>query len=542
MKSGFPLLRELGPAHLISGVDFTDVLDDDTALTFLIDIGYKGPLNRLKFVKIGEDYQEYGLPIPDVMLNDAIKHSKSYKMFIKISTNQIPPKKSRGKGSKGKKTIDETQETVNVSKEAKPKIKPAKKKTSSKRRVKKKVTLSANDNIISDDPDAASVLAKSISQTKDEEAEATRKVHATHARIVTEYVPESAKKKSSGRSSKKEQEAADIMQALSESKKSDKTQLSTRGSHKGTGTIPRVPDESTIVSTTSSEGTSAKQRVPDEKKDITEERSFLNREMNKTYKICVRKDEDVDMIDAEVEESDKVQKTTTSIPTPPTSTDAQTIMTIVPESNAVTAVELRVAKLEKDVFELKNVDHSTESLAVLKSQVPTFVNSYLDTKVRDGNKTKRRRTKESEYFKKLSSTKKTPKGKTLTKGSKTAKSALAKEPVKEPIVEVIMDDAGNDVVRDDDEPQDTSEPLTRKTLNPDWFKQPPRPPTPDLAWNKHQVVLDQLALPWFNQMVSTIKDPITFNDLMATPIDFSNRIEHEYNFQECFNALTNKLD
>ncbi|GKB12894.1 hypothetical protein Tco_0846817 [Tanacetum coccineum] len=42
-------------------------------------------------------------------------------------------------------------------------------------------------------------------------------------------------------------------------------------------------------------------------------------------------------------------------------------------------------------------------------------------------------------------------------------------------------------------------------------------------------------------MVSTSKDPLTFNDLMATPIDFSN-IELEYNFQECFNALTDKLD
>ncbi|GKD02206.1 hypothetical protein Tco_1177180 [Tanacetum coccineum] len=43
-------------------------------------------------------------------------------------------------------------------------------------------------------------------------------------------------------------------------------------------------------------------------------------------------------------------------------------------------------------------------------------------------------------------------------------------------------------------------------------------------------------------MVSATKDPLTFNDLMATPIDFSNSIELGYNFQECFNALTYKLD
>ncbi|GKA42759.1 hypothetical protein Tco_0735419 [Tanacetum coccineum] len=106
----------------------------------------------------------------------------------------------------------------------------------------------------------------------------------------------------------------------------------------------------------------------------------------------------------------------------------------------------------------------------------------------------------------------------------------------------------------------------------DWFKQPPRSPTPDSEWNKRQVVLDQPEQPWFNQMVFASKDPFTFNDLMATPIDFSkyvlnglkienltqdillgtafnllkgtcsSSIELEYNFQECFNMLTDKLD
>ncbi|GKD59924.1 hypothetical protein Tco_1297433 [Tanacetum coccineum] len=74
----------------------------------------------------------------------------------------------------------------------------------------------------------------------------------------------------------------------------------------------------------------------------------------------------------------------------------------------------------------------------------------------------------------------------LNQGSKIGKSALTKEPVEEPIAEVIMNYAGNDVDRDDNPPQETSKPKTRKTLNLDWFKQPPRPPTPDPEWNKHQ--------------------------------------------------------
>ncbi|GJY28445.1 hypothetical protein Tco_0404212 [Tanacetum coccineum] len=72
-------------------------------------------------------------------------------------------------------------------------------------------------------------------------------------------------------------------------------------------------------------------------------------------------------------------------------------------------------------------------------------------------------------------------------GSKTGKSASAKELVEELIVEVVMDNEGEDVVRDDDQPQDTSEPKKRKTPNQDWFKQPPRPPTPDPKLNKHKL-------------------------------------------------------
>nr|GEY24192.1 hypothetical protein [Tanacetum cinerariifolium] len=140
-----------------------------------------------------------------------------------------------------------------------------------------------------------------------------------------------------------------------------------------------------------------------------------------------------------------------------------------------------------------------------------------------GKKTKRRRTKESKSSKKPSTTKETPKGKALSKVFKTGKSASAKEPVEEPITKVVMDDASEDV-------------------------------------------------PWYNQMVSAIKDHLTFNDLMATLIVFSkyvlnqlkidnltqdlllgpaynllkgtctSSIKLEYNFQECFNALTIKLD
>ncbi|GJR74487.1 hypothetical protein Tco_0086852 [Tanacetum coccineum] len=147
---------------------------------------------------------------------------------------------------------------------------------------------------------------------------------------------------------------------------------------------------------------------------------------------------------------------------------------------------------------------------------------------------------------KPSTTKETSKGKAPSKSSKTDKSATAKKPIEEPIIEVVMDDqettANEDVVNDVDHPQDYVAPKTNKPSRDTCFKQPPRPPNSDPEWNKHQVVTDQLEQPWFNYMVSAVKDPLTFDKLMATPIDFSNSIKLEYNMEECFKALIEKLD
>ncbi|GKG20367.1 hypothetical protein Tco_0380168, partial [Tanacetum coccineum] len=132
--------------------------------------------------------------------------------------------------------------------------------------------------------------------------------------------------------------------------------------------------------------------------------------------------------------------------------------------------------------------------------------------------------------------------------------------------------ANEDVVNYVDNPQDYVAPKTNQPSRETWFQQPPRPPTPDPEWNKHQVVTDQPKQPWFNHMVFAAKDPLTFDELMATPIDFSkyalNRlnidnltqeilvrpvynllkgtctssIELEYNMEECFKELTDRLD
>ncbi|GKA12717.1 hypothetical protein Tco_0692263 [Tanacetum coccineum] len=181
-------------------------------------------------------------------------------------------------------------------------------------------------------------------------------------------------------------------------------------------------------------------------------------------------------------------------------------------------------------------------------------------------KTKRRRTKESESSKKSSATKETFKGNNPTKDSKSDKSMHAEESVVDPTKEVIIDTSNDDVVNDADQPQKDS------VSKHEWFKQPSWTTTLDLKWNMHQVINDQPEQPWFNNMVFTANDPLTFDDLMATPINFSkfmiNRlkidkltkahlvspvyillkgtcqisIKLEYNIEECYKALTYQLD
>ncbi|GJV48173.1 hypothetical protein Tco_1438385 [Tanacetum coccineum] len=506
----------------VKGEEFTEryhIIKDD------------GIVSRLKFVKIEEDYQEYGLPILDMMLNDAIKQAESYQMFLKYSTGQIPPKKSIWK---------------------------ARKRTSSRRVVKKKVTIYVAETNIPN-PDVALELVKFVSLTEAVEEEAARHVHATHAWIVTESKPGPAKKKTSSRSTKgiviqdtlsapkpipatsklklkgvqsltlKEQEAAYVIQALKESKKTNRKQPGTRGPNEGTGVSSGVPNESTVVPATPSEGTGTKPRVLDEEKVTSEEKVILkwgSEQESEYLKKDQSDDEEVDRIDSDKDEEKKddiddksidlemidyeetddefvhgveqvndeedeemtnakvevsrngdeentnaakpdsgkteevkddakkaelpptsssllvssgfgdqflklssdtsltlsvlkvpvfvisepsvlssVQytpsvapvttlplpsvstiphvphQTTAPIPTPPITTDALTITTIVPESDALPVVQLRVVKLEKDVSKLKKIDHSAKALATLKSQVLTIVEQYLGSKI-----------------------------------------------------------------------------------------------------------------------------------------------------------------
>ncbi|GKA68461.1 hypothetical protein Tco_0768378 [Tanacetum coccineum] len=77
-----------------------------------------------------------------------------------------------------------------------------------------------------------------------------------------------------------------------------------------------------------------------------------------------------------------IPQQSTPIPTP-TTTEATTSTIVVPDSETLSAIHLRVSDLEKEVKELKNVDHSSALLATIKYEVPAVVKEYLGTSLND---------------------------------------------------------------------------------------------------------------------------------------------------------------
>ncbi|GKA39758.1 hypothetical protein Tco_0732309 [Tanacetum coccineum] len=72
----------------------------------------------------------------------------------------------------------------------------------------------------------------------------------------------------------------------------------------------------------------------------------------------------------------------TPIPTP-TTTEATTLNPFVLEFETLNAIHLRLLELEKEVKDLKNVDHSLALHSTIKSKVPNAVKEYLGTSLDD---------------------------------------------------------------------------------------------------------------------------------------------------------------
>ncbi|GJW61283.1 hypothetical protein Tco_0110618 [Tanacetum coccineum] len=276
-----------------------------------------------------------------------------------VFSGSIPPKKSRGKGSQGKKSADPTEESIDMSDEPKPET-LIRRKTSS-RRVKKKATISVDDNIVPE-PDIASDFRKILLAFKEDEGRspAARQVHDTHARIGIRICPRN--------------------HAENEAWRMLGRQPGTGGSDEGTGEISRIK-----VRKNADTEMKAAEKTADITKETTEQpltsssfsvpsdygNQFLNLSHNEEILSNIQFLQQNNTI------SYKQLQHNQSSPTAPA------IIPEIPEITPFIVLQLRVAKLELDMSEVKKFDHSADVLAFIQSQVPLVVDKYLGTKLDD---------------------------------------------------------------------------------------------------------------------------------------------------------------
>ncbi|GJW51140.1 hypothetical protein Tco_0092491 [Tanacetum coccineum] len=153
-----------------------------------------------------------------------------------------------------------------------------------------------------------------------------------------------------------------------------------------------------------------------------------------------------------------------------------------------------------------------------------------------------------------------------SKGSKfSGQNPSGKSTQQEPVFEFVdtemtlnhREDLGNT----DDQPN------VKVASKDDWFKKPKRPLTPDSNWNTTKIIEFRPPQTWISKIAKAGKPPLTFDELMSTPIDFSayvvnnlkienltqeylvgpafnllkgtckSRVELEYHFEECLQVV-----
>nr|GFA69457.1 hypothetical protein [Tanacetum cinerariifolium] len=81
------------------------------------------------------------------------------------------------------------------------------------------------------------------------------------------------------------------------------------------------------------------------------------------------------------------------------------------------------------------------------------------------------------------------------------------------------------------------QPIIQTTQHPEWFSQPRRPLTPDRDWNKSVPAAQGNAQLWISTLAKQTNARSSFNELLDTPIDFSNFIMNRLSID----TLTPKL-
>nr|GFA42401.1 hypothetical protein [Tanacetum cinerariifolium] len=119
---------------------------------------------------------------------------------------------------------------------------------------------------------------------------------------------------------------------------------------------------------------------------------------------------------------------------------------------------------------------------------------------------------------------------TQSRQMSSSKSTFAEEPVQ---TTCQMDEPPHSVFEIVAEDQ----PIVQTFMHPEWFSQPRKPPTPDRDWNKTLPAVYGSAQTWIRELAKQADSHSSFNELLDTPLDFSNFIMNRL----CVDTLTLEL-
>nr|GFB72004.1 hypothetical protein [Tanacetum cinerariifolium] len=86
------------------------------------------------------------------------------------------------------------------------------------------------------------------------------------------------------------------------------------------------------------------------------------------------------------------------------------------------------------------------------------------------------------------------------------------------------------------------QPIIQTSQHPEWFSQPRKPPLPDRAWNTTLPAAQGDAQSWISDLARQTDARSSFNELLDTPIDFSNFIMHRLNIDTLTPDLLQPID
>nr|GFD26668.1 hypothetical protein [Tanacetum cinerariifolium] len=69
-----------------------------------------------------------------------------------------------------------------------------------------------------------------------------------------------------------------------------------------------------------------------------------------------------------------------------------------------------------------------------------------------------------------------------------------------------------------------NQPIVQSSQHLEWFSQPQIPPTPDHDWNKTLPAVQGSTQTWISELAKQADSCSSFNELLDTPLDFSNFI------------------